>query len=105
MEDYEFGKDKLPAISASASQDSVGNVHISLANIDMNKAQAVSIDLSEYKLSSVKGRILTSAKVQDRNTFESPNKIRPSAFTGAGISGNTLKVTIPPFSVVVLELK
>ena len=104
-EDYEFGKEKLPAISASASRDSVGNVHVSMANIDMNKAQEVSIDLSDYQLNSVKGRILTSAKVQDRNTFENPNKIKPVAFNGAGISGNTLKVNIPPFSVVVLELK
>ena len=104
-EDYEFGKEKLPAISASASRDSVGNVHVSMANIDMNKAQEVSIDLSDYQLNSVKGRILTSAKVQDRNTFENPNKIKPVAFNGAGISGNTLKVSIPPFSVVVLELK
>ena len=104
-EDYEFGKEKLPAISASASRDSVGNVHVSMANIDMNKAQEVSIDLSDYQLTSVKGRILTSAKVQDRNTFENPNKIKPVAFNGAGISGNTLKVSIPPFSVVVLELK
>ncbi len=71
----------------------------------MNKHQEVSIDLSDYQLNSVKGRILTSAKVQDRNTFENPNKIKPAAFTGAGISGNTLKVTIPPFSVIVFELK
>ena len=104
-EDYEFGKEKLPAISASASKDSVGNVHISMANIDMNKEQQITIDVSDYKLSTVKGRVLTSGRVQDRNTFENPNKIKPAAFTGAGISGSTLTVKIPPFSVVVLELK
>ena len=104
-EDYEFGKEKLPAISASASKDSVGNVHISMANIDMNKEQQITIDVSDYKLSTVKGRVLTSGRVQDRNTFENPNKIKPAAFTGASISGSTLTVKIPPFSVVVLELK
>lgn len=104
-EDYEFGKEKLPAISASASKDSIGNVHISMANIDMNKEQQITIDVSDYKLSTVKGRVLTSARVQDRNTFENPNKIKPAAFTGASISGSTLTVKIPPFSVVVLELK
>ena len=104
-EDYEFEKEKLPAISASASKDSVGNVHISMANIDMNKEQQITIDVSDYNLSTVKGRVLTSGRVQDRNTFENPNKIKPAAFTGASISGSTLTVKIPPFSVVVLELK
>ena len=104
-EDYEFEKEKLPAISASASKDSVGNVHISMANIDMNKEQQINIDVSDYNLSTVKGRVLTSGRVQDRNTFENPNKIKPAAFAGASISGSTLTVKIPPFSVVVLELK
>ena len=104
-EDYEFGKEKLPAISASASKDSVGKVHISMANIDMNKEQQITIDVSDYNLSTVKGRVLTSGRVQDRNTFENPNKIKPAAFTGASITGSTLTVKIPPFSVVVLELK
>ncbi|MCY7420140.1 MAG: alpha-N-arabinofuranosidase [Chitinophagaceae bacterium] len=104
-EDYELGNEKLPAISASASIDSIGNVHITLANIDMNKEQEVSIDVSDYKLTNVKGRVLTSAKVQDHNSFENPNKIKPAMYNGASLSGNSLSVKIPPFSVVVLQLK
>src|ERR1043165_347423 len=42
---YEFGKEKLPAISASASKDSNGLVHISLVNIDAKNAQEVTINL------------------------------------------------------------
>ena len=104
-QDYELGKDKLPAISASASIDSIGKVHITLANIDMNKEQQVSVNVADYKLTNVKGRVLTSAKVQDYNSFEKPNKIKPAMYDGASLSGNTLSVKIPPFSVVVLELK
>ena len=39
--DYVFNGQKLPAVSASASKDSMGVIHISLVNIDPNKTQKV----------------------------------------------------------------
>lgn len=103
--DYVFGKEKLPAISASASKDSTGLVHISLVNIEPKKTQDISIDLQGGNLKTVTGRILASAKLQDYNSFEAPEKIKPAAFTGATLKGKSLTVKMPPFSVVVLELK
>ena len=103
--DYVFGKEKLPAISASASKDSTGLVHISLVNIDPKNTQDISIDLQGGNLKTVAGRILASAKLQDYNSFEAPDKIKPAPFTGATLKGNSLTVKMPPFSVVVLELK
>jgi len=49
--------------------------------------------------------VLRSAKLQDHNSFDNPEKIRPIAFTGARLNGNNLVVKIPAFSVVVLEIK
>jgi alpha-N-arabinofuranosidase len=103
--DYAFGQDKLPAISASASRDQQGVTHISLVNIDAKNAQEITIDLRGAKYGTVTGRLLSSAKLQDYNTFEAPDKIKPAAFKGATLSANTLKVKLPPFSVAVLELK
>ena len=57
------------------------------------------------KASKVTGRILTPEKVQDHNTFENPTKIKPVEFNTAKLSGDELKVTLPPVNVVVLELK
>ena len=104
-QDYAFGTDKLPAVSASASKDKSGAVHISLVNIDMNKTQEVTINVRGMKVSNVTGRILMSSKVQDYNTFDDPNKIKPVEFKGSTLKGDDLKVTLPPASVVVLELK
>jgi alpha-L-arabinofuranosidase len=103
--DYEFGGEKLAAISASASKDSLGRTHISLVNIDAKKAQEITIDLKGAKFSSLTGRILSSAKLQDFNSFSNPDKIKPQTFKDASLKGNTLQVKLPPFSVVVLELK
>jgi alpha-N-arabinofuranosidase len=103
--DYTLGKEKLPAVSASASIDKNGVTHISLVNIDAKNAQEISIDTYGLKTGTVTGRILTSAKLQDFNSFETPEKIKPAAFKDASIKGNVMTVKLPPYSVVVLEVK
>jgi alpha-N-arabinofuranosidase len=102
--DYTLGADKLPAISASASKDKNGVIHVSLVNIDPKKAQDITITL-DGKATAVTGKILASASMQDHNTFESPEKIKPVPFKGAQLKGNNLTVKLPACSVVVLELK
>ncbi|QEC67989.1 alpha-N-arabinofuranosidase [Panacibacter ginsenosidivorans] len=103
--DYSLNNQKLPAVSVSASKDKSGLVHISLVNIDAHKAQNINVDISSLKLSNVTGRILTSSKLQNYNSFDEPDKIKPAVFNDASIKANTLNVKLPPFSVVVLELK
>lgn len=102
---YILGKDMLDAVSASASRDKNGAVHISLVNIDAKNEQEVKIDLQGVAAKSVTGRILKSATLQDHNSFDNPVKIKPVAFTNASLNGNNLVVKLPPFSVVILELK
>jgi len=102
---YSVGKEKLQAVSASASRDQNGVIHISLVNIDAKQVQDVVIDIRGAKFNAVTGRILTSGKLQDHNTFEKPDAVRPDAFKDAYLTSNTMKVRLPPFSVVVLELK
>ena len=103
--DYTFGSEKLKAVSASASKDSTGTIHISLVNIDLKNAADISINLQGGKFSNVTGRILSSGDINDHNTFENPNKIKPAAFNGASLNGNNINVKLPPFSVVVLSVK
>ena len=102
---YQFGNGKLPAVSASASKDKNGLTHISLVNIDAHKAQEITINVNAAAYKSVTGRILTSDKLQNYNSFENPDKIKPASFTGASLTSSTLRVKVPPFSVLVLELK
>ena len=103
--DYKMGDKKIQAVSASASKDKNGVTHISLVNIDANAGQEVEIILGMLNVKSITGRILQSEKLQDHNTFDNPQKIKPAAFTGATLSGSVLSVKMPPFSVVVLALK
>ncbi len=103
--DYTLGNEKLPAVSVSASKDKNGVTHISLVNIDATKAQDISINVNGAKYTAVSGRVMTSKRLQDYNSFDEPNKINPSDFNDAKLSSNSLQVKLPPFSVVVLTLK
>jgi len=103
-EDYVFGKQKLAAISASASRDKDGIVHISLVNIDPNNNHKITLDLDGKTFSGVTGRILVSAKVQDYNSFDDPDKIAPKVYQGAVIKNNAISISMPPASVIVLAL-
>ena len=102
---YILGKDTLTAVWTSASKDKNGLTHISLVNVDAKKAQSVSININGANYKTVSGRILTSDKLQNYNSFENPNRIVPAAFNGAKLNGSNLNLNIPPYSVVVLELK
>jgi alpha-N-arabinofuranosidase len=103
--EYIFGNEKLPAVSASASKDSLGVTHISLVNIDPAKAQDISLEMRGEKYTTVTGRILSSKKVQDFNSFETPDAIKPVVFNGAKLNNNKLTIQLPPNAVVVVTLK
>jgi alpha-L-arabinofuranosidase len=101
---YAEGKDSLPAISVSASRDKQGIIHISLINIDPGKTNLVRIQIQGGPLKLGDNRILQSARIQDHNSFDEPEKILPQTFNGATISNNELNISMPPASVVVLTL-
>jgi alpha-N-arabinofuranosidase len=91
-------------VSASASRDSAGLTHVTLVNIDTKVAQTITVNLPGANFKSVSGRILTG-NLQDYNSFEKSDKVKPAVFSGASVSGKTLTVKLPPVSVVVVELK
>jgi alpha-N-arabinofuranosidase len=101
---YQEGKDSLPAISASASRDQQGLTHISLVNIDPGKPHLIRIQWQGTVLKLEGGRILQSARIQDHNSFDDPDKIKPRTFLGATMKGEELQVEMPPASVIVLTL-
>lgn len=103
--DYVLDNQRLPALNVSASQDSLGVVHITLVNIDPTKSITLSTTLNQVKWSTVTGQVLTSAKITDINTFEKPNTIQIAKFDGAKKQGEILNVVLPSKSVVLLELK
>ena len=104
-ESYQLGTEKLPAVSVSASKDKAGVVHLTLTNIDARQKKIIRIEGGGMGNGKVSGRILSSAKLQDHNTFDAPEKVKPAVFSGAKLEKGVLTVELPAFSVVVLTLE
>jgi alpha-N-arabinofuranosidase len=103
--EYVSGNDHIPAVNASASKDSTGAIHISFVNTDPTKTISVRTSFKESNWKNVSGSVLTSAKFNDYNSFENPDKIKVAKFSNARKEKDELVVNLPPKSVVVLELK
>ncbi len=103
-EDYVYGERKIPSLSASASVDSEGRVHISLANLNPNKPIELVCPVIGETFSKVTGEVLTADAINAHNTFEASDKVKPAAFKGHTYKNGVLTVTLPAKSVVVLEL-
>jgi len=104
-EDCEFGGDSLPAVSASASRDAAGAVHVSFCNIDPKGERELVCKLHGMKGTGISGRILCAGAMNAHNTFNTPHNVVPVEFDGATLDGEGFTVTLPARSVVVLEVR
>lgn len=103
-EDYENENRRIPAISASASVDKEGKVHISLANLNPNKPVTVTCPVIGESFKKVTGELLTSDEMNSFNTFENPDVVKPVDFDDYTFKNGILSINMPSKSVVVLEL-
>ena len=104
-QDYTYDNNNLPSISASASKDSTGKIHISIANIDPDNNRNVEIDFRGSKpLVTGKGEIITAPKMNDYNDFGKPEKVNIRDFSNFHLQNNILILNLPSKSVVTIEL-
>jgi alpha-N-arabinofuranosidase len=97
-----------PELSVSASKADA--IHVSLANPSVDKPKTVELEFDALKPSKVTGEILVGKgkgidAVKSHNDFGGQVQVAPAVFKDFKTSGKTVKVTLPPASVVVLEVK
>lgn len=102
--EYTYGDLGIPALTATASRDDTGTIHISLCNIDPNKGTTVRCEIRGADFKRVSGSILTAPKMNTHNTFDNPDAIKPAKFDNVEIRGNELVIKMPSKSIVALEL-
>lgn len=101
---YVIKDEFIPALSASASRDAHGLMHISLCNLDPNNAVELRCELRGATPTRISGQILTAADMTAHNTFENPEAVTPATFDGAKMNGADLVLKQPPQSIVVIEI-
>ncbi|MEJ2078724.1 MAG: alpha-N-arabinofuranosidase [Acidobacteriota bacterium] len=104
-EKYTVGEDSIPAVTASASKDSQGRIHISVANLNPNKDIPLTIDMrGAGQMSSNSGQIITASVMNAYNDFGKPEEVNIQPFSGYTLNQDSLSVQLPSKSVVTIEL-
>lgn len=103
--DYAKNEWKLAKVSASAVRGKDGVLRIGLTNVDPHFAEKVTVVLEGASGKTVTGRILTGDAIDAHNTFDKPSVVEPAGFGGAKVKGNTVTLSIPAKSLVMLEVR
>jgi alpha-N-arabinofuranosidase len=102
---YEFGQDSIPSVTASASKDASGKIHITLCNVNPNQPAEVDCELQGAKTGRMSGHVLTAPTMQAHNTFDNPEAVKTSGFTSFKVTDAGFNVTLPAKSVAVLAFE
>ncbi len=104
-ENYTLDKETVPAISATASKDASGKIHVTITNVNPNKALKVTCDVRGMdKVAFQKGSIITGEKINSYNDFGKNEEVTEKDFSDVKVDGNVVEVNIPSKSIIMLEL-
>jgi alpha-N-arabinofuranosidase len=94
----------IPLISSSAAKTADGKIIISVANVNIDKSQDVTINIDNTSLKNAVGTILSCKSITDYNDFQHPENVKPEAFKGIKVVKNNIKFKIPSKSIVVIKV-
>lgn len=98
------GEYKVPGLTESVSRSGDGRIHMTLTNLSLDSAEDVECIFADGRVKSAEGTILTG-DMRAHNTFEEPDAVREKSFTGLAAGENKLRFTVPPCSVLHLEME
>jgi alpha-L-arabinofuranosidase len=95
---------KVPRVSASASRNAAGKLHVSLCNLHADKPAELAIEVRGAEVGGATGRILVGDGPGAMNTFSSPKAVAPESFAKVKAGKGAMTLKLPPHSVLLLEL-
>lgn len=103
---YTMGSESLPAVSASASRAESGDMLLTLCSLKPRDAVTVECTFDGGNITQVSGQILAGDDITAHNTFDAPDRVKPSAFNGFTVEDRQhVKIQLPAASVVALTLR
>ena len=94
----------VPNLTESVSVDADGVLHITMTNVDLEKAYPVEAVLLGKEAGEIKAEIVTG-HMQDKNTFEEPETVGVQGFDGVQATKEGISFTIPACSVLHIAVK
>lgn len=102
--DYRLGDETIPALSVSTSMDGSGKIHATLCNLKPDNSIDVAFEITGANCSIASGACLAGQAMNDRNTFESPEKVKPAALDNMTIKNGRFELKLKPMSVTAVTL-
>lgn len=102
---YTLGAGSVPSLHTSASRDARGVVHLSIVNLDPQRAANVTLKLTGKPVHTVSGRTLTAPNLTALNDFGTAPAVAPVPFQGARVQGDHVELQLPSKSVTVLDIE
>lgn len=102
---YQFEEESQQALSVSASRSEDGMVNITLVNIDPENSINIDCSLIGLDAKTGTGKIITSNKINDYNTFDNPEAVKITEFKDFKINKEKLITTLPAKAVVLIQVK
>ena len=93
-ENYTWENRQIPSISASASVDKAGKVHITIANLNPNKTIALNCPIIGDAYKSITGEVLTANEMSAFNNFDKPDAVKPASFRDFSYKNGILTVNM-----------
>ncbi len=104
-ENYTFEKNSIPAVSASASKNKAGLIHITFSNLNPDKALDIRFELRGIKkVEFQRGQIISGKKMNSFNDFGKPEQVNIKSFDDIKIKDNIVSIHLPAKSIVTAEL-
>lgn len=103
---YELDKEKIQNVNVSASKAKDGKIHVSIVNLNPKESTTTEVVINGTSIKNVSAQLLSSKNYTDYNSFDNPQKIKIENYKKVKkISTDKVEVSLPPLSVVTLEIQ
>jgi len=102
--DYAYDEISVPAITASASRNEEGLIHVSLTNADPGNGYTLVCSPAGGEVRSVTGQIITADKINASNRFGEAESVFVQPFSELSVRNGQAVITLPPKSVVMVSI-
>ncbi|PRY83798.1 alpha-N-arabinofuranosidase [Mongoliibacter ruber] len=100
-----FGEQSIEALQVSTSKSEDGTINISIANVHPDKKIEIDVDLIGMNATKAEAAMVSAPQIDSYNTFEDKDVVKKEAFKDFKLNKNSLKVTAPANSVIMIQVK
>ena len=105
LPEYAFGDYTVPLVSTTAAIGADDVLYTSIANLHPREQAEVAVQIDGRRIVSATAEILTAERMDAHNSFDDVRSLEPAAFDALQVDGNTVTLSMPAKSVVMIALR